>query len=72
MLKITSTVFKLFPDIDMYLFLEKVMRGGWDLNLAHRYSCANNIYFNEYSDNERNKYLMYFNANNVYRRAISR
>ena len=39
---------------------------------AHRHSCANNIYLNEHSDNERNKYLMYFNVNNVYVQAISK
>lgn len=28
MLKITSNVFELFPDIDNHLFIEKIMRGG--------------------------------------------
>ena len=28
MLKITSDVFELFPDIDKHLFIEKTMRGG--------------------------------------------
>ena len=43
MLKMTVTELQIFPEIEMYLFVEKGMRGGI-FYIAKRYSKANNKY----------------------------
>ena len=54
MLKITRIELELISDTDMYLFIEKGMRGGISY-IAKRYSKANNKYTQSY-DNEKTKY----------------
>ena len=65
MLKITKIQLKTIEDPDMYLFIEKGIRGGM-VNAINRYSEANNKYMKNYNPNEKSKYLLYLDANNLY------
>ena len=47
MLKMTKVELELASDANMYLFLEKGMR-GWVSNISKRYSKASNKYLNSY------------------------
>ena len=60
----TGIEFDLILDIDMYLFIEKGMRGGISY-FAERHSKANNKYMC-YDSSEENKYITYRDANNLY------
>ena len=70
MLKITKIELDLISDIDMYLFIEKGMRGGIS-NIAKRHNKANNKYMECYDRSEESKYITYLDANNLYGWAIS-
>ena len=50
--------------------VEKGIRGGI-CHAIHRYSKANNKYMKNYNKNKESSYLMYLDANNLYRLAIS-
>ena len=65
MLKTTEIELKLISDTDMYLFVEKGMRGGISY-IAKRFSKANNKYIKSYDDDKRSKYITYLDANNLY------
>ena len=65
MLKMTEIELKLSSDIDMYLFIEKGMRGGISY-IANRNSKANNKYMQSYDDKKPSKYITYLDANNLY------
>ena len=65
MLKMSETELELISDIDMYLFVEKVMRGGI-YYIAKRYSKPNNKYMKCYDNSKPSKYNMYLDANNLY------
>ena len=62
MLKFTKIEIELIRDIDMYLFIEKNIRGGIS-QVIKRNSVANNINMMEkFNPNIESKYLMYFDG----------
>ena len=64
-LKMTGIELELFSDIDMYLFVEKIMRGGI-YYIVKRFSKSKNKYRNSDNDKNPSKYIMYLDANNLY------
>ena len=50
---------------DMYLFVEKAIRGGMSF-ISHRHSQANNKYMKDYDSTKPSKYILYLDANNLY------
>ena len=71
MLKMTGTELELISNIDMHLFIGKVMRGGISY-IAKRHSAANNKYMKCYNSGKENKYITYLHADNLYGYAMSR
>ena len=71
MLKMTGINLDFITDIDMQLFIEKGMRGGISY-IAHRHAVANNKYMENYNEREESSYIMYLDANNLYRWAMSK
>ena len=65
MLKMTGIKLDLITDIDMYLFIEKGLRGGISY-ISNRYSKANNKYMKDYDPKLDSKYIMYLDADNLY------
>ena len=63
MLKMTEIELELISEIDMYLFVEKGMRGDVSY-IAKRYSKANNKYTKFDDDTKPSKYITYLNASN--------
>ena len=70
MLKMTGASLELITDIDMYLMVEKGLRGGVSY-IANRYSKPNNKYLSDYDKDKDSSYLMYLDANNLYGWAMS-
>ena len=70
MLKMTGVKLKRIFDIDMYLFIEKELRGGISY-IAKRYSEANNKYMKNYDPKKSSKFLTYLDVNNLYGWAMS-
>ena len=56
MLKVTGVKLEKISDIDMYLFIEKALRGGIS-SIAKRYSEANNKYMKNYDPRKPSKYI---------------
>ena len=57
-------------DIDMYLFIEKGLRGGISY-IAKRYSKANNKYMKNYDPTKLSRYIPYLDMNNLYGKGMS-
>ena len=56
--------------IDIYLFIEKEMRGGFSY-IARRYNKTNNKYLKCYDNKSASKCIIYLDANNLYSWAMS-
>ena len=65
MLKMTKVKLEHIQNINVHLFIEKGMRGGIS-NIAKRHSKANNKSMKNYDSSEKSKYIMYWDANNLY------
>ena len=70
MLKVTGSKLERIFAIDMYLFIEKGLRGGI-YDIAKRYSKANNKYMKNYDPIKPSTYIPYLDMNNLYGRAMS-
>ena len=64
-LKMTGVEFEKISDIDMYLFLEKGLRGGISY-IAKRYNKANSKYMKNYDPTKPLIYILYLDMNNLY------
>jgi len=65
-LKFTNIKLQLLPDIDMYLMVEKGMRGGLTV-IGKRYACANNPYIIEtFKQLNLKNYILAIDCNNLY------
>ena len=69
-LKKTIVELELSTDIDMLLMVEKGTRDGI-CQAIHRLAKANNKYMKNYNKDVKSSYLMYLDANNLYRWAMS-
>ena len=65
MLKITGVRLEKIVGIDMYLFIEKGLRGGISY-IAKRLAKANNKYMKNYDPKSSSKYILYLDMNNLY------
>ena len=70
LLKHTSMKLELLTDYNMYLFIEKGIRGGISTEMR-RYSKANNPYLNDFNPEQEISYIPYLDANNLYGWAMS-
>ena len=70
MLKMAGVKLGKIFDIDMYLFIEKGLRGGISY-IAKRYSKGNNKYTKNYDPKKPSKFITYLDMNNLYGWAIS-
>ena len=70
LLKHTDIKLELLTDCNMYLFIEKGMRGGISTEMQ-RYAKANNPYLNVYDPEKETSYILYLDANNLYGWAMS-
>ena len=69
-LKMTRIELEIISDIEMYLFIEKGMKGGISC-IAKRYSKANNKYIQSYDVNKPSKFILYLDVNSLYGWAMS-
>ena len=58
MLKMTGVKLEKISNIDMYLFIEKGLRGGISY-IAKRYAKANNKYMNDYDPKKQSTFISY-------------
>ena len=70
LLKCTNVSLELITDPDMYLFIEKGLRGGISM-VSHRHARANNPSMENYDPSQPNSFLQYLDANNLYGWAMS-
>ena len=70
MLKMAGVRLEKVFDIDMYLFIEKGLRGGISY-IAKRYAKANDKYMNDYDPKKPSTFISYLDMNNLYGWAMS-
>ena len=70
MLKIINIKLEKISHIDMYLFIEKRLRGGISY-IAKIYAKANNKYLNAYDSKKPSTFISYLDMNNLYGWAMS-
>ena len=70
MLLKTDVELDLISDMDMYLMIEKGIRGGMT-QVSLKHAVANNKYMSSYNKHLTSSYLMYLDANNLYGLAMS-
>ena len=71
MLKMTGVKLKKIIDLDMYLHIEKELKGGISY-IAKKYREANNKYLNDHDLRKPSKFMSYLDLNNLFGWAISR
>ena len=69
-LKKTKVELELLTNIDILLMVKKGVRGGI-CHVTHRYAKANNKSMKNYDRDMESSYLMYLDASNLYRWAMS-
>ena len=69
-LKMTGIELELIHDIDMYLMIEKGLRGGMSV-ISHRHAVANNKYMKDYDQDKESSYISYLDANSLYSWAMT-
>ena len=70
MLKMTGVKLEKISDIDMYLFIEKGIRGEISY-IAKRHVKANNKYMRDYDPKKLSTFIIYLDKNNLYGPAMS-
>ena len=70
LLKRSKVKLELLTDYDMYLFIEKGMRGGIS-QVSKRYAKSNNSFIPTFDPTKQTSYIMYLDANNLYGWAMS-
>ena len=71
MLNMTKVELQLIPDLDIYIFCEKVTRDGV-FYIPKRYSKANNKYLKSSDTKQKSKHVIYLDASNLYGYVISK
>ena len=64
-LKMTGIELELISDVDMYLMIEKGLRGGMSV-ISHRKAEANNRYMSSYDPEKPSNFITYLDANSLY------
>ena len=64
-LKMTGIELELISDVDMYLMIEKGLRGGMSV-ITHREAVANNKCMSSYDPDKPSQYITYLDANSLY------
>ena len=70
LLKSSKVKLDLLSDVDMYMFIEKGLRGGMS-TVSKRHAIANNPRVKGYNPKKPTKYIMYLDANSLYPWAMS-